>query len=64
MPLLDLLGTFAGAAFLAGSVTLAVVIDRREAEKAKRLSWASESPGAPGVPAGASRLRLVPESER
>lgn len=59
MPPLDLLGTVAGAAFLAGSVLLAIRVDRREPAR-------GEWPGEPGavtsstvVAPAVRRLRLV-----
>jgi hypothetical protein len=63
MTILDLLGTFAGAAFLAGSVTLAILTDRREGERAERLTRASESPGGRGRAAGAHQLRFAPDPD-
>jgi glycerol-3-phosphate acyltransferase PlsY len=64
MPLLDLLGNLFGAAFLSGSVALAVIVDRREAAKEERLPGA-EAPAASPAPRVVDRkLRLVPAIDR
>jgi hypothetical protein len=63
MPLLDLLGIFAGAAFLAASVTLAVLIDRREARGADPAPEPEPFRPSPLAPGG-RRLRLVLDTDR
>ena len=59
MPLLDLLGTLTAAAFLAGSVALAVQIDRLEANGPVPAPEQEEPPLARSVPGGRPHLRLV-----
>jgi hypothetical protein len=61
MSMLDLLGTLAGAAFLFGSVSLAVRVDRREAAGRRP---GPEAPPPPLALREPRRLRLVHDADR
>ena len=57
--MLDLLGTLAGAAFLAGSVALAILVDRQEGAGSGPHAGSGPPPSVAG-----HRLRLVPGTDR
>jgi hypothetical protein len=59
MPLLDLLGTVTGVAFLAGAIALALRVDRREAARRVRHRDQLGPLASSGPPSDAGRLRLV-----
>jgi hypothetical protein len=59
MMMLDLVGTLAGAAFLAGSVALALLVDRRESTRDERFSGAEEAPASERPAPLRRQLRLV-----
>jgi hypothetical protein len=62
--MLDLLGTFAGVAFLVGAIALAVRVDRREARFPSADGDLGERPGPGRVPGGPPRLRVVHDADR
>jgi hypothetical protein len=64
MTLLDLLGTLAGAAFLVGSVALAILIDRQEAAGRATLRGAAASPPGSSLASGGGRPQLIPGDDR